>query len=198
MAARKNTAQDAPADVSEALVPVEQLTSMSKLDRFTDSTLRNVSSFEDAMALASEVYGDVKDITQELGNGFTLLSREDKNRLVKKPFVVLHFGLTEGDFGTFASVAVVTKDNKKFIFNDGSTGVRDQLVDLAQTHKRFGGFMVPNGLAESEYDTCKGPDGNSCGRARSKAVDVCQHCGDTSEKRGSATTYYFDLTPENA
>jgi hypothetical protein len=104
------------------------------------------------------------------------------------PFLILHFGLNDGDFGEFASIAAVTKNNDKYIFNDGSTGIKEQLLDLARTHQRFGGFMVHGGLNESTYPTCA-----DCNKARSPKVDVCG-CGDTSEKRSSATTYYLDLS----
>ncbi len=183
-----DAAEDAPKRTGGAVATIEQLRDMSKLERFTDANLRAITSFEDAFALAKDVYDDVVDVTAVLGNGFTLTT--DKSVLVGKKMVIVHFGLNEGDFGEFASVAVVTAENKKYIFNDGSTGIKEQLLDLARTHHRFGGYLVPNGLSKSEYDTCF-----DCGTARSSKVLVCGKCGDESEKRATGTTYYLDLTP---
>lgn len=183
-----DTPEDAPKTTGGAVATIEQLRDMSKLEKFTDANLRAITSFEDAFALAQDVYSDVVDITAVLGNGFTLTT--DKKQLVGKKMVIVHFGLNEGDFGEFASLALVTAENKKFIINDGSTGIKEQLLDLARTHHRFGGYLVPNGLNESEYPTCF-----ECGTARPTKVDVCGKCGDTTEKRAVGTTYYLDLTP---
>lgn len=166
---------------------VDQLVGMSKLDRFSDAALRDITSFEEAFALAEEVYGDVKDIHAELGNGFTLI--DDKGKLKGVAFLILHFGLNDGEFGEFSSIAAVTKNNDKYIFNDGSSGIKEQLLTLARTHQRFGGFMVHGGLNESTYPTCF-----ECNKARSPKIDVCPSCGDATEKRSSATTWYLDLS----
>lgn len=163
---------------------------LANRDRFPDEELRGITTFEDAFRLATEVYGDVTDVTQELGNGFTLIT--DKAPLINNPFIIISTNFNEGDFGEFVSIAAVTKDHKKYIFNDGSTGVRNQLFELARTLKRTGGFYAPTGLSASEYDTCANKD---CLRARPNAVKTCMHCGDTSEKRGTATTYFLNLAP---
>jgi hypothetical protein len=165
---------------------------LANANRFTDEELRNITSFDDALALAQSVYGEITDITEELGNGFTLIS--DKSPLVDNPFVIVSCAFNDGDFGSFASVAAVTKDGKKYIFNDGSTGVHNQLFELARTKKRTGGFMAPSGLTASEYDTCPPGDGG-CSRARPNAVKTCTHCGNTSERRSTSTTYFLNLTP---
>jgi hypothetical protein len=173
------------------LVPQEemdQLKSLARAEKFSDANLREVQTFEQAFALAEEAWGEVIDISKELGNGFMLVT--DKSVLIDVPFVILSFAFNEGTWGTFTSVAVVTKDNRKFIFNDGSTGVCEQLVELAREHKRFGGYLVQGGLSQSTYATCV-----ECGRSKSAAAVACPHCGDESEKRGNASTYYLSLTP---
>lgn len=163
---------------------------LSRAQQFSDEELRNVDSFESAFALAESMFGEVTDVTQELGNGFTLIT--DKAPLVNTAFVILSCAFNEGDFGTFASIACVTKAGEKYIFNDGSTGVHNQLFELILTKKRTGGFLAPTGLNASEYDTCANKD---CLRARPNAMKTCVHCGDTSEKRGTATTYFLNLAP---
>lgn len=190
MATKKTSAVvDTPGkDIAE----IEDARSVSRMTGFTDAELRGITSFDDAFALATNVYGEVTDITQELGNGFTLIS--DKAPLVGKPFVILSCGFNEGDFGDFVSVAVVTESGEKYIFNDGSTGIFNQIFEMARLKNRTGGFLAPSGLTASEYETCPPADGG-CSRGRPNAAKVCQHCGNESERRGMATTYYLNLAP---
>lgn len=186
MAAKKTAEEVVPAEYT-----VEDARSLSRMEGFTDDELRRVTSFEDAFKLAQQVYGEVSDVSEELGNGFTLIS--NKGKLVGVPFIVLSCGFNEGDYGDYVTVAAVTKSGDKYIFNDGSSGVFSQMFELVRTLRRTGGFVVPGGLRDNEYDTC-----TNCNRGRPKAVKVCKHegCGDTSEKRASATTYYLDLASE--
>jgi hypothetical protein len=197
-----NAAETAP--VPEALDMPENVTdfaaaqeakALAKRDRVDDETLRNIASFEDAFALATELYGDVTDVTEELGNGFTLIT--DKAPLVGKEMIVVSCAFSDGDFGQFASVAAVTKDGGKFIFNDGSTGVYNQLFELVRTKKRTGGFHLPSGLTASTYPTCPPSDGG-CSRARPNGMKVCQHCGNESERRSEGTTYFINLAPASS
>lgn len=176
---------------SNEIANVDDARSLSRTEGFTDAELRGITTFEEAFSLAESIYGDVVDVSEELGNGFTLVS--DKSVLENKPFVILSCGFNEGDYGDFVSIAAVTKDNEKYIFNDGSSGVFKQLFELVRTLKRTGGFLVPGGLRSNEYPTCTG-----CGRGRAIAAKECPHegCGDKSEKRASATTYYLGLSAE--
>lgn len=139
------------AETAELELTDDQVAEMSTTEKAHEKQLREVQTWDDALALSAEIHGDVQDITEKLGTGFNLL--KDKDRLVGKPFVVISFGFNEGDFdGYFTSLAVVTKDEKKYIVNDGSTGIRDQLMELARETRRFGGWLVPHGLRKSEYN----------------------------------------------
>lgn len=192
---RKSSTAVEPPPAAEVLsFPTEEqreTKALARTQQFDDSDLRAITTFEEAFALAETMFGEVTDISQELGNGFTLIT--DKSVLVNKPFVIISCAFNDGDFGSFASIAAVTKDNEKYIFNDGSTGVHNQLFELARTTKRTGGFMAPSGLSQSDYDTC-----GECLRARPNAVKECAHCGDTSERRKSGTTYFLNLAPASS
>jgi hypothetical protein len=195
MATTKKTDNPEPPAAAEVLsFPSEEeraAKELSRTQRFEDADLRAISTFEEAFALAEQMFGEITDVTQELGNGFTLIT--DKSVLVDKPFVIISCSFNDGDFGQFASIAAVTKTNEKYIFNDGSTGVHNQLFELARTTKRTGGFMAPTGLSKSDYDTCA-----ECLRARPNAVKTCGNCGDTSEKRKTGTTYFLNLAPASS
>lgn len=115
---------------------------------FDDETLGNIRSFEDALAVLSDAGVQVTDIS-DYGDGFAVVRKEE---LVNAPFVIVDYKFADGDFGTpFAILRVVTKDGRKAIFTDGSTGVRAQMQDL---DKRgiSGGVLVKNGLTVSEYE----------------------------------------------
>jgi len=99
----------------------------------------------------------VSDVT-EYGTGFEVC--EDKRQLVRVPFIVLDWRFSEGDHGRFVSMTVVTRDGRKLIINDGSTGIRQQMEKITEDRlKRFegdltkahAGLAVPKGLRVSEY-----------------------------------------------
>lgn len=133
-------------------VELDHLLELSKMERATDSDLRNIASFDDALAYVEENHGGTADISEELGNGFTLLNTKDKSRLCGVPLVLVNWKFHKGDMGVYAFIAAVTKDGGKYLFSDGSTGIRDQLIEYSQTKRKFGGLMIPHGLRKSEYE----------------------------------------------
>lgn len=119
-------------------------------DRFEVEDLRQITSFEDAVRLAGEM-GDIADATQEIGDGFTMC--EDKDLLLKVPFILMQWGFTPGDYGDDYCIArVVTQTGAKLIITDGGTGFSDQLKDYEQRTGRTSGLYVARGLRKSEYD----------------------------------------------
>lgn len=179
----------------EIELSVDSVRALASLQQFADDQdLREVQSYEDAMRLAESLNETVMEISEELGSGFALL--EDKDKLIKTPFVVIQWRFTAGDFGGFVSAAVVTKGGDKFIINDGSAGIMSQLMELSQKHKRFGGLAVPAGLRKSQYATCPDFDGG-CGRPMSRDEITCSNekCGYEGDKRGQSQTFYFDTAP---
>lgn len=180
----------------EIELSIDNVRALASLQQFADDQdLRSVQSYEDAMALAEQINETVINISEELGSGFALLN--DKDKLMKTPFVVIQWRFTAGDFGGFVSAAVVTKGGDKFIINDGSSGIMSQLMELSQKHKRFGGLNVPMGLRKSQYATCPDFDGG-CGRPMSRDEVACSNekCGYEGDKRGQSETFYFDTSAD--
>lgn len=174
------------------LATVDAMRDLASVQAFAgDAEMREISSYDDALALAAAVHGDVLDIAEELGTGFVLL--KDKNKLSGKEFVLLQWRFTAGDFSKgFVSAALVTKAGEKYIITDGSTGIFSQLMTFSQEHQRFGGIKVPNGVRVSRYATCP-----ECGRPMSSDEVTCSNekCGYEGEKRGQGETFYLELTP---
>lgn len=121
-----------------------------------DQTLAEIRSFDDALRQA-EATGELENYS-DYGTGFVVLPTAEKNRLVGVPFVILEWRFTNGDNGLFVSCAIVTKNGEKLIVNDGSTGIRDQLVKITEQRKAKGrtepqkSLIVERGLTESRYE----------------------------------------------
>lgn len=62
----------------------------------------------------------------------------DKSELVGVPFVITaaRFSRSEKGNGDFVSLEITTQDNRMLVVNDGSTGIRRQVVAY-MTHKRW-------------------------------------------------------------
>lgn len=126
----------------------------------TNNELAGITSFNDALALLNarlaEVGGVIESIA-DYGTGFSLL--KDKGELLGKPFIVLAWFFREGEYGDggFVSAEIVTEDGRKLVINDGSTGIRDQLVGVTERRRSTGlanetvGLAVPGGLTKSDY-----------------------------------------------
>jgi len=182
-------------DMVELASPSELRKAFGQSVRVDDETMRGIQTFEDAMALSTELHGDVESIADVMGSGFVVT---DKDELVGREMILLNWHFSAGDYGRpFASVAAVLKDGAKVIFNDGGTGICTALMDFTRSRGRWGGVHVPHGLRASEYATCP-----ECNRPRSEYDVICTNvlsngseCGDTSEKRLRGATYYLDTSP---
>lgn len=130
--------------------------------------LQYAQTWEDAAALMGE---DISH-AEEFGDGFTLLSKDERNQLIGVPFVVIAFQINDSkEYGSeFASVRLITKDNKRLVFNDGGTGIVPFLKDFRNRTGRNYGLVAGNGLRVSEYET------------------------EVNGKTISAKTYYFDTS----
>ena len=143
-----------------------------QVPQISQSQLREIASFNDAVLLAKSFYGDVALSSDVLGDGFTLV---EKDNLLGEPFVLVDYTVhtsktnfdENGEGLKFVTVRCVTKEDKRVAFNDGSTGVAQQLRDLA-ARQIYGGIYVPNGLRASEYEVL-----------------------DAKGRKSSATTYYL-------
>lgn len=125
----------------------------------TDDQLRNITSFDEAVALANAIAaenGNVKvESMDDYGTGFAVAEKE---ALIGVQFIALQWAFRpDGDFGEFVSVELVTKAGDKVVINDGGAGICRQLKEItaarekegvANTHSLLG---VPNGLTRSDF-----------------------------------------------
>lgn len=151
---------------------------------FTEDEYRDITSMDDAIALFQEKMGaEIVDASEEIGDGFTLI--EDKDKLVGVPLLLLSWNFNAGDFSqTFVSVRAIARftagGDAKVVFNDGGTGIREQLDKFSSKDGRpMGGVFVSHGLRKSEY----GLD------AENKPVKL-----NSPESVGKASTYYLDTS----
>lgn len=136
----------------------------------SDDQLSGISSFQDALSLLNETYGAeaVVVASQALGDGFALL--ENKDKLIDEMFVMISWDFHIGDHGEFVSVRLVTEGGKKYIVNDGSTGMCKQLSEYTAKTGRNRGMVVEKGLRRSDYTYT-----------------------DENGKEKDASTYYLDV-----
>lgn len=125
---------------------------VTSVPRYSDDELLSVQSFDDALRLATQYYGEENLVRADetIGNGFRLLA--DKDTLIDVPFIALAWRFNPGDYGEFVTMMVVTQDGRKFIMNDGSTGISQQLATYTNASGRHGGMIVPRGLTRSDYE----------------------------------------------
>lgn len=158
------------------------------LARIPDEDLRTIASFEDAIRLGAELHGEVVNLAEELGTGFSIV---EKSTLVGEKLVLIEWRFLDGDYGDdgYVFITAVTGKNEKVLITDGSTGIRDQLREYTARTSRFGGAFIPRGLRESQYDIC-----GDCGSPRTTNEPACTRCGSNTEKRSKGSTFYLDTT----
>jgi hypothetical protein len=90
---------------------------------------------------------------------FEQIKDEEKDRLIGMHFRILDLNFKDdGDFGPHATVWIITRNNEKYVFSDGSTGIFRQLVAMRQSHAPLP-YDVPKGLRKSEYTWTDHADG---------------------------------------
>ena len=84
---------------------------------------------------------------------------EDKRLLLGRPFVLVHWNFYKSDKivrdgvpSEFASMWVLTSTDERYIVNDGSTGIYEQLRTLTDEKGIDSGVLCKHGLRVSEYD----------------------------------------------
>lgn len=140
--------------------------------KISNDALAEITSFDDALALLTEVYGEnaVAVASEVMGDGFAMLT--DKDKLIGVAFVAVSWNFSIGDHGEFVAMKVVTVENKKLIVIDGSTtGICAQMSEYSAKTGKYHGLVVKNGLRRSDYTYT-----------------------DEQGKETPATTYYLDLT----
>lgn len=90
------------------------------------------------------------DIIEFKGSPWTVL--KDKSELVGKPFVIADVRKYDGDFGEAVAVCVITQDDAHWVFNDGSTGIKDQVLAFVAKTGQRAGIYCEKGLRVSNYE----------------------------------------------
>ena len=129
-------------------------TDIARTQRFDDNALRSLRTWDDVSALISEHGLTAVAADEVLGNGFALLTADEKATLVGVPMILLDWRFNSGDMGTFVSIMAAVKAGdtmRKVIINDGSTGICAQLETL-EFRGIVGPLLVKNGLVRSDYD----------------------------------------------
>lgn len=161
----------------------------TRSQQFDTQALREINSLDEALAAINAAGITVVDATEVMGDGFELLDEKEKSQLVGVHFVIMSAAEAPGDYGkSFVSLRVVTKDGRKLIINDGSTGIRDQIVDYTTHHGSPVGLHFPNGLRASTYSFCE-----ECKHIVGKSgVEQCPEC--SHSPMSPASTYYLDTS----
>lgn len=129
-------------------------TDVVKVDSyFTESDLTAIQSFGDVGAFLKRE-GILTDTLKDYGNGFEVL--DNKASLSGVTFAIIDYRFSKGDNGEFVSLTIVTKDNRKLIVNDGSTGIRNQMREIMQQREERGiplkrPIMVEHGVKGNTY-----------------------------------------------
>lgn len=145
--------------------------------RYDDEALLNITDFNAAVALATqELGGEILSVSDEIGNGFTILNGDDKMQLVGLPCMFMGWTFNVGEQGKFVSVTTVAKGAGgaliKAIVNDGGTGIHDQLEAYTARTGKQGGLTARKGLRASSYyyDEESGQTFSDGGPGRKKAT----------------------------
>lgn len=163
-------------------------TELTQPDGFSNDELRSINNAED---IATLLGGQIVNAADEMGNGFSIMESEQKDRLCGVPIVLLSATVNIGDHGLFIS-AYVAEMNKqgqvvgKWIVNDGSmkSGMGQQVKEYIDTKGALRGLFFPNGLRRSEYTFC-----STCNSVGGNHADDCK-----DPKSSPAATYYLDLS----
>ncbi|SRR6266536_2175924 len=144
-------------------------------DVFDDLQLSEIKTFEDAIRAVEGVFGEVTDAAEELGTGFAVLPTDDKSKLVGIPLIFVQWRFNTGDNGEFVSATAVAQTapgvSARYIINDGSTGIRDQLKAYTEKTGKTGGLAARRGLRVSNYDY-EDPKTGEVKRAKTYYVDT--------------------------
>ena len=133
-----------------------------KLKTLSDDAALAIRSVDDLMAAVAAEYGngvEMLDVADVVGDGFVLLDRSQKDRLVSVPFVIVDWRFIDSDKFqrdgkplSFATIRVITDSGQKFRINDGSTGIYQQLKTVTERTGRNQLMKVAGGLTRSDYE----------------------------------------------
>jgi len=139
-------------ETAEAVVPSD--TDIQA--HFEPDTIKDVTKDLKGLDFVPESWDDVAEaFGGELivieGSPYEVVKKDD---LVGVPFVItdVRFYWSKEYDNPVAAICLLTQDNRKLVFNDGSTGVFEQIKQTVLTTKRKAGILCKNGLRKSEYE----------------------------------------------
>ncbi len=152
---------------------------MARGEDYSEEALLNAETYADFERLVREQHGDIETAAEVLGDGFSILRKDDKGRLAGIPVLVMSWTWNKGDYDTpFVSLRVIARfpggAMGKYIVNDSGAGIAEQIAkyEIAKERKTgkrpSGGLFLQKGFTASTYD---------------KEIDG---------KTITATTYYID------
>lgn len=155
---------------------------------YSQDVIAGIVSFDDALAAASAVHGDVQS-----SQGFRIASEHDKAALLGLPMVLMEWYFLAGDYGNeYVEANVVVqyadKSTGKWTLRDGSTGMRAELRAYTDSTKKTGGLVCPAGLRASTFYV---HPKTMQPVKRNDVESVLAQFGTANVK--TATTYYLDI-----
>src|SRR5260221_13764104 len=97
----------------------EAVATISELERYKQMSLLDIEALG---------YVEASDPEEGLGGEQWGAIVSDKSMLCGVPFLIVAVKMNVGDNGDFVTLLVLTKSGDRYIVNDGSTGIRDQLT----------------------------------------------------------------------
>jgi hypothetical protein len=130
----------------------DDLVAFSKAQTPENSTLRGLKTLDEVLAFLDAEYGGVVDVADQIGDGFAMI--DDKGQLVGREMVLINWKFNESSYGDepFVFVRAMTRDGQRIMFVDGSTGIRDDLLEFSSRTGQFGSMHLHRGLRRSDYD----------------------------------------------
>lgn len=163
--------------VTGEVVPTEKL--------FNEDQLREIDSFDAAMALVQQTLGAVTQASDEIGDGFATIESEEKIRLIGIPclFIGWQFHWSTENDAEFVSIQVAGRTDGggllKVRISDGSTGIYRTIRAYTDRTGKMGGLFARKGLRASKYYVDK------------TTGEIFQEPG---PGRKEATTFYIDAS----
>jgi hypothetical protein len=125
---------------------------------FSDDEAIAIKSWADIDALLSQHEYETVLADEVLGDGFQIMSTDDKYKLIGMPMHILDWQFHDGKMGGFVSARVIVKSGvadheiQKWRIADGSHGIYQDLRKLSAKLGRTHSVSVRRGLRVSEYD----------------------------------------------
>lgn len=123
----------------------------------SEDSLSEMGTIEDAFAAFSDMGAVVDDAENYSVSWGPIL--ENKDQLVGAEFLAVEWRFNKGTYGEFVTIYVMTRDNQKYILNDGSTGICGQMRAITDKRVMEGknlpqtALHIRRGLRRSDYQT---------------------------------------------